>query len=72
MVKVVATNLYAKYNIVDKELGVVPSEDTVFEVSESRYNQLVNNNFGALVKKVEEEQTISSEEKPKKKRKNKE
>ena len=69
MVKVTATNLYAKYNIIDKELGVVPDEGTVFEVSESRYNQLVNNNFGVLVKKVDEEQAISSEEKPKKKRK---
>lgn len=79
MVKVKATNAYKKNNlkngnetlvIEDSELGRVPEEGEIFEVSEERFNKLNGNNAYGLVfvEKIEEEVKKPTKKKTNKKK----
>lgn len=67
--KVKATAEYQKRNVLDKELGYIPAEGDVFEVTEERYNILNGNNAHnvVFVEKVEEEKEEMVEVKEEKK-----
>lgn len=74
MVKVKATNAYKKNSfklvIEDSELGRVPEEGEIFEVSEERFNKLNGNNAYGLVfvEKIEEEVKKPTKKKTNKKK----
>lgn len=74
MVKVKATNAYKKNSfklvIEDSELGRVPEEGEIFEVSEERFNKLNGNNAYGLVfaEKIEEETKKPTKKKTSKKK----
>lgn len=69
MIKVRATDKYenglSDKKVEDNELGYVPKEGEIFEVTEERFNKLNGNNIYGLVfvEKVEEEK--KEEKKPK-------
>ena len=54
--KVRATEMYEKKNVLDNELGRIPKKGEVFEISEERYETLTKDNrFNVVfVEKVEE------------------
>ncbi|WP_405317585.1 hypothetical protein [Faecalibacillus faecis] len=66
--KVKATNKYEEKGIQDNELGRIPKEGEVFEISKERYEVLTKSNSYGLVfvEKVEEIETAKKEVKTEK------
>ena len=59
-VKVEALDTYAKYNVIDNELGRIPKEGERFEVTKERLNILMGNNangrtYVKIIEPVKEE-----------------
>lgn len=59
--KVRATNVYEQKHIEDAELKRIPKAGEEWEISEERYNQLMNNVYGLkFVEPVEVETAVKS------------